>query len=318
MSTIRRIDCAEAEDRAAFFVLGALSPREAAEVREHLATCTDPHAEFAELGGVVPHLAELPEQFEPPAALRDRVLDAVAADVRARQRDESAAERLVSSLGSAPRPVFPARGARQETAAAAAGPAETSPPVAAPAPASRPAETPVAAPPPAEVLPAARRGPAIPSLARWLLPAAAVIVIAALGAWNVMLQREVDDARRRAAVLRDAIALAARPGSAVATLAGEGGASGASGIAVLRSDGAGYLVVRGLPPAPQGKAYEAWYVTPEGARPAGLLELAPDGTGTLGGLRREGAVESIALTLEDARGADRPTSPILVRGRLGP
>ena len=317
MSTIRRIDCAEAEDRAAFFVLDALSPREAAEVREHLATCTDRHAEFAELGGVVPYLAELPEQFEPPATLRDRVLDAVAADVRARQRDESAAERLVSSLGSAPRPVFPARGAGQE--AAAAGPAETSPPVAAPARASRPAETPVAAPPPpAEVLPAARRGPAIPSLARWLLPAAAVIVIAALGAWNVMLQREVDDARRRAAVLRDAIALAARPGSAVATLAGEGGASGASGIAVLPSDGAGYLVVRGLPPAPQGKAYEAWYVTPEGARPAGLLELAPDGTGTLGGLRREGAVESIALTLEDARGADRPTSPILVRGRLGP
>jgi anti-sigma factor RsiW len=68
---------------AAAYVLGALEPAEEAAVREHLRTCPEPHDEFAELGGVVPYLAELPglELVEPPASLRDRIMAAAAADL---------------------------------------------------------------------------------------------------------------------------------------------------------------------------------------------------------------------------------------------
>jgi anti-sigma factor RsiW len=72
----------EAIDLATGYVLGALEPTEEAAVREHLATCDRDHREFDELGGVVPALLELGETevVEPPAALRDRILAAAAAD----------------------------------------------------------------------------------------------------------------------------------------------------------------------------------------------------------------------------------------------
>jgi anti-sigma-K factor RskA/putative zinc finger protein len=105
VTTLRTINCAEASDRAAFFVLGALDTREALEVREHLETCSRAHEEFAEIGGVVPHLAELPDEVEPGSELRVRLLAAVEADVRARRREGDAAERLVASFGARPRTV---------------------------------------------------------------------------------------------------------------------------------------------------------------------------------------------------------------------
>jgi len=68
----------DVRDLAAGFVLGALTPEEEAAVRDHLATCAEPHPELAELGGVVPHLAESVAPVEPPAGLRDRILHAAA------------------------------------------------------------------------------------------------------------------------------------------------------------------------------------------------------------------------------------------------
>jgi anti-sigma-K factor RskA len=101
----------EAIDLAAGYVLGALEPGEEAAVREHLATCDLPHPEFDELGSVVPALLELDESelVEPPAALRDRVMAAAAADL---------ADGTSGSRPSPPAPIpFPAadeRAAREE------------------------------------------------------------------------------------------------------------------------------------------------------------------------------------------------------------
>ena len=76
----------EALELAGLFVLGALEPADEAAVREHLATCPLSHAEFEELGGVVPALLADVELVEPPAALRDRIMDAARADLAARGR----------------------------------------------------------------------------------------------------------------------------------------------------------------------------------------------------------------------------------------
>jgi hypothetical protein len=68
---------------AAGFVLGALEPAEEEAVREHLATCREPHDEFSVLGGVVPYLDDTVELVEPPASLKARVMAAAAADLAA-------------------------------------------------------------------------------------------------------------------------------------------------------------------------------------------------------------------------------------------
>ena len=80
MTDDRGLSHDEALELAAPFVLGALEPDEEAAVREHLRTCPQSHDAFAELGSVVPALAESVEQVEPPSALKARILAAAAAD----------------------------------------------------------------------------------------------------------------------------------------------------------------------------------------------------------------------------------------------
>jgi anti-sigma factor RsiW len=84
MRPIPELACDEVRDLAPAFVLGALEDDEMAAVRAHLATCPEAHAEMAELGGVVPHLAESLEPVEPTAGLKSRIVAAVEADLAAR------------------------------------------------------------------------------------------------------------------------------------------------------------------------------------------------------------------------------------------
>lgn len=97
----------QAVDLAAGYVLGALERAEEAAVREHLATCSLPHLEFAALGGVVPALVELGELelVEPPSALGDRIMAAAAADL---------AERTSASAAPAAPVAFPSASERAE------------------------------------------------------------------------------------------------------------------------------------------------------------------------------------------------------------
>jgi anti-sigma factor RsiW len=80
MTDVRRLTHDEAVELAAPYVLGALEPDEEAAVRVHLRTCPRSHAEFEEVGSVVPALAEAVEPVEPPAALKSRILAAAAAE----------------------------------------------------------------------------------------------------------------------------------------------------------------------------------------------------------------------------------------------
>ena len=80
MTDERRLTHDDAVELAAPYVLGALEPDEEAAVREHLRTCPESHAEFEELGSVVPALAEAVEPAEPSPALKSRILAAAAAE----------------------------------------------------------------------------------------------------------------------------------------------------------------------------------------------------------------------------------------------
>jgi hypothetical protein len=379
VTTLRTINCAEASDRAAFFVLGALDTREALEVREHLETCSRAHEEFAEIGGVVPHLAELPDEVEPGPELRVRLLAAVDADVRARRREGDAAERLVASFGARPR-IVEADG--DEPRAVAVGPGLPTPreevvavdgvaehetvPDGSPAdrgPDSAAAIAPaidMAAPPPTEVStatvppaalaetaaaapvqPAAVAASAVPQAlpvvvpaerpapverARverrrrpsmgWLVAAAALFGIVGLGAWNISLQGQIAEERDHLAAMQAVLVARNQPNAIVAVLTGTDAAPGASGTAVMPPGRPGYLILQGLQPAPSGRTYQAWFLSGQDARSAGLLKVGSDGMAILSGLDPQQPVDALAVTLEQDGGVARSSQAPLVYGKV--
>lgn len=92
----------QAIDLAPLYVLGALEAAEMASVRAHLATCPESHAEFAELGGVVPYLLDADlELVTPPASLRDRIMAEAAADLRSRETPAGAPPAAPTAFPSA-------------------------------------------------------------------------------------------------------------------------------------------------------------------------------------------------------------------------
>jgi hypothetical protein len=96
------IRCSELSDLAPAFVLGALAPAEMATVRAHLAACPEAHAEFEELGSVLPALLTSVDQVEPSEALLGRILDAAGADRTDRTRVATPATDPTRDIRSAP------------------------------------------------------------------------------------------------------------------------------------------------------------------------------------------------------------------------
>jgi anti-sigma-K factor RskA len=142
-------------------------------------------------------------------------------------------------------------------------------------------------------LPRRRRG--------WAAPLAAAAALAAA----VALGFGVWSATRPAT--KDAFsAVLARPGARLVPLDGRGA------IAVA-PDGTAALAFT-VPPAPAGKAYEAWVIQGGTPKPAGLFE-GGDGTSVLDIEQpvRRGAV--VAVTLERDGGAKRPTQTPLAVSR---
>lgn len=274
------MSCDDVRDQAAGFVLGALTPAEEREVRDHLASCPEAHAEFAELGGVVPALSASVEQVEPPAALRERIMSAAAADLRARGL---------------------------ETAPATQPGGATSPPIAKPRLEAPPVVTPFH--------PATRaRQPRF----AWAIGIAAVLAIAALGAWNVGLRMQLSDAQAYQQRVDQVLTIARTPGAVFAVLAPPS-AGGEDGLIAIDPTGQAAMVVRGLPAATANEVYEVWVIVGTNA-PTPVGALSQSGSiafmsGTPGPVPA-GAI--VALTREPGPNPTAPSSPILVKGVVGP
>ena len=288
------LSCEQVRDLAEGFVLGALDPVQTHDVRDHLATCTDPHAEIDELGGVVPYLAESVEPVEPPAELKGRITAAIEAELRAGRRADAAADRLISSLG-----------------AGSKGPAAP-----APAPAAAPVETvvaeraPVAAPIDLAAERARRRSPV-----RWLAAIAAVLVIAALGTWNIGLSSQLSTAQQQQAAVDHVLAIAQESGGQAAILV-PGAGGGPAGLAAVAPDGTFALAMHGLPATTGSQVYEAWVIAPSGRPvPIGSFAVGSDGNGALSAARVPVASGlTVGLTREPNAGATTPTLPMVVSG----
>lgn len=281
------LTCDEVRDLAAPFVLGALDTDEMDAVRGHLASCAEPHPEFAELGSVVPVLAASVPVVEPPAGLKARLMAAAAADLEARR-------------ASVPTPVV----ATVEPTPIEAAPVEPTPSSATPAPTS------VAEP--VVVMP---RRAATPSMGSWALRIAAVLAIAVLGGWNLLLQGQLSDARTYEQNVAAVLDVAGREGSLTAVLSAEGG-DGPTGLAAVSAAGEVTLAMRDLPATSGSQVYEAWVIGSDGVPvPLGSFQVGDAGTAFFTGddLPTEPGIV-LALTREPAPGATTPTMPIVTLG----
>jgi anti-sigma-K factor RskA len=91
--------CAEIHPSLAAFVLGGLEPEEAAEVKRHLASCSDCRRELEELRKVNRALDAAPPPADPPSYLKDEILSQVRAEERypSTEKESSVAEERPSS-----------------------------------------------------------------------------------------------------------------------------------------------------------------------------------------------------------------------------
>lgn len=282
------LTCEEITELAGLHVLHALDAEESAAVRAHLDGCAAAHAEFMDLGGVVPAIARLFEPVDAPPELKSRVMAAVAA-----------AEAPASTVSATAVPPT-------VSASVAPGPA-------APAPSRTQAEMDARVwEPPAGERPQPRRVNGL----GWAMTAAAVMVIAVLGAWNVVLQSRAGEVEQRAQLIAQAIAASTDPEAEVAVLRGTGSAQGASGFAAFPAEGEGYIVLVDLPPAPAGQTYQAWYLVDGQATSAGLMAVGADGYALMSDVAARDGSQQIALTIEPAGGVDTPSGAPVVAGEL--
>jgi hypothetical protein len=276
------LTCESVRDVAASFVLDALPEDEMAAVREHLATCPEPHPEIAELADVVPVLHAAVRPAEPPAALKERIMAAAAADLDERTRTAPVAEspmRLDPSAGSAGVPARDATGER-------------------PIPIS------------------GRRQPPW----SWALGIAAVLAIVLLGGWNLSLRSALSDAQAYERAVASVLDTARQPGAVTAVLASPAG-EGPTGFAAVAHDGTMRIAMRELAPTTGDEVYEAWMIEGSNAPVAiGGFRVGADGSGYLEatGVPPESGLV-LALTREPRPGMTAPSSdPVSVGTAMAP
>ena len=276
------------------YAIDALDPDERATFEQHLTDCADCRQELAALSET---LAQLSDDYavEPPPALRDAVLSAVAnldstdtapdgADADAPATPEP--RRLIdndpppdshddSVEAPAPTELQPRRAVQGSDAPAA--PADGG----------------------ATVTPIRRE--ASSGRSRWqVLVAAAVAVIAVIGiaVWQPWAPRTITAADVLAA-----------PDAVRATQPAEGGGS----VTLVRSNqlGRAVMVTQGLAAAPAGMAHQAWLKQPSGAMVSGgMMPDGPDVTMLLEGDARDTVGGGISV--EPPSGSTQPSDDIVV------
>lgn len=136
-----------------------------------------------------------------------------------------------------------------------------------------------------------------------LTAAAAVLAVVGLFIWSASLRGENED-------LRGEI-----ENRQTYELQGSGEAEDAQGEVVEVGSGRAVLVAEDLPPAPEGKVYEAWLMYDGVPEPAGIFH-SQDGQAAT---RIEGSLEgadAVAVTVEPSGGSSTPTSEPLLTASL--
>jgi anti-sigma-K factor RskA len=178
-----------------------------------------------------------------------------------------------------------------------------------------------------------------PSSFSWMLAAIlAVLALLALYAWksskdaNAQLaaklsasQADADDLRTLLAIQRERngefeqiMSILGKPGTRVLVLAGQPVTPSLSGAIFWDTERNLCLTIGNFPPAPEGKIYELWFVTPAAKTPAGSLKPNPTGR-VFAALNVPLEITNLAgaiVTLEPDNGSQIPTIPFCAIGRF--
>lgn len=139
-----------------------------------------------------------------------------------------------------------------------------------------------------------------------LWPVAALVVVVALLASNLLLWRSLRQISRQPS-----------PGLPAVQLSGTDAAPGASGVIVLSADGEyGTLVVDRLPPLSPDQQYQLWLIEAGQRTSGGLLTVGEDGYGALwvSAAQPLASYDAFGVTIEPAGGSPGPTGPRVLGG----
>lgn len=288
--------------------LGALDPDERRALALHLATCAECGAELEGWQETAAALAYSAPLAEPSANLRARILAGARAHSQT-SNSRTGGDGEDGSLGpSAPR--------EASQASTSSTTSETS------------------APTSTKVLPFAP-----PAKRRWSAPSVfgalaaslvfAALLVSLLVLWqrNNRMQAELSSLSNRLNETQGELARAreerAPPGSPepqAAMLAGTKVAPRAHAmLAFDRQSGRAMLIAYDLPPAPEGKAYQLWFIAGERIMPGGVF--TPDGRGhaelrdLMPAEGRTAASATFAVTLEPAGGVSKPSGAQYLLGQ---
>lgn len=279
--------------------VGALTPEEAGALAEHLAACDECRREASELREAAVAIAYACAPVAPPAHLRARVLEG------ARAADS----------------VLPFKRPARDAAANGDGSPDTRTPARDSSPARAGAWRLLASRPP---------------LAFGAIAAAIIIVVLAalsVALWGrnrelkaelARLSQGLNSARGELMLARDESARVAEikeivtaPDAPVALLAGTPDAPGARArLFVDRRTGRAVLSAQGLPPAPDGKAYQLWYIAGGKPQPGAVFKTDAAGRVVLSDRVPEAGRDAtiFAVTLEPAGGVPSPTGGMYLKG----
>ena len=277
------LSCDEVRDLAPGFVLGALAPDDMHHVRDHLASCPEPHPEMVELGSVLPALARSVETAHPSADLGVRILAAARAEQATMPVPVAAPEPAPAPAATPARPAA-GRGDRRIGRSVLGF---------------------------LDVFRAPRLAAA---------GLVVVLVIAVLGAWTMELSAQVAGLSAYRDGVTAVLDAASAPGAQVAVLRAPVAQTfmlASTGLAAVDPSGKLVIAMRDLPPTSGSQVYEAWLIGSDGKPvPAGSFAVDDRGVGTLDGTvgsKEAGVV--VALTLEPGPGATAPTTPVIIEGK---
>jgi anti-sigma-K factor RskA len=257
--------------------LGALDPAEARALDQHLIDCDECRLELAEWETTAAALALDAAPMAPSAVVRDRILEAVRADVFKPGFTVS-----VSSSPTSPR--------------------ETSKVV------SLPTQRKSSAGVPAWFAIAA-------GLVFVVLLGSLFVLWRQNNAARQELARlteQVNQAKQMRAQQLEAMEIVTSPGARMSELAGTKEMPGAHGMVAFDKNGRAILMAKGLPRPPAGKAYQLWFIAGGKPMPGKVFMTDETGMGSLTDHMPKEAMDSavFAITLEPSGGVPAPTGAI--------
>lgn len=148
---------------------------------------------------------------------------------------------------------------------------------------------------------------------------AAVVLFIALIVGIVVLWQQNRVMQQELARTNEFVKLTTTPGARMTELAGTEQAAGATAKLAYDKNGHAMLMASGLPPAPQGKEYQLWFIVGSNPPMPGK-SFAPDETGrgtSTDQVPREAMDSAVfAITLEPAGGLPKPSGAIYLRSNL--